>query len=259
MKRTIKCIVAGVILLLIGGVIFIAALWHNGWNFSRDYETKSFTADGEISRLEIDIGAGELKTVFEDIEKVEIIYPVADGYETGIAEENGTLKYSAKNKWNAAFFQIFVNYETVIKIPTGSVLDLSVDMSAGTTSLAAGTYGQVALHVSAGTMRLGQFECNSFVCEVSAGTVSIDRIVSPLFDCEVSAGTVSVANLSSPDIRTKISAGTINLTVEGREDEYSIRTHVSAGSCNVSDRHSDGDKKIDVDCSAGTISVSFTG
>ena len=104
MKGIVKGIVIGLIIIIIGAAILITGLALSGWKIERsDFETRTFTAEGENTALNIEIGAGSVTTEFYDGDKVIIEYPVAKHFVSEAKERDGRVYYSSKFKWNVFF------------------------------------------------------------------------------------------------------------------------------------------------------------
>ena len=276
MKSVWKWIIAGTVILAIGLGVMITTLAVNGWAVDIEYEMQTYTAKDDNSYLEIDLGASTLKTEFYDGDSIEIYYPQSKRLRTKIDEQQGKLTYKSEPKWYVNFSGTTKLPETVIKMPKEKVLDLKIDLGAGTINLAGGVYGNVLIDVgagklncqniecnklsfdiSAGTVKLESIVCTTLVCDISAGTVKLESVECTNLVCDVSAGKLDISSVACPDIKADVSAGTVNLGISGIKSEYTILSDVSAGTCNVSSQIGSTDKKLDVDCSAGTINVKF--
>ncbi|MDE7440517.1 MAG: DUF4097 domain-containing protein [Clostridia bacterium] len=259
MKAIWKGFIAGIVLIVIGAGIIIATLAVNGWSVKEvNYTMETYKAQNDNNSIELDMGAYSLKTEFYDGDKIEITYPVSSGWRTSIKEKDGKLKFETKTKWYFTLFKINKPPETVIKLPKDKVVDIKIDLGAGTVKLASGVYGNIDLDVSAGTLSTSGITCNKLDCDVSAGTLKIDGINCNNLICDVSAGKLSLNDVTCPDIKADVSAGTVIIGVNGAKNDYTIRASVSAGSCNVSNQTGATDKKLYVSCSAGSVKVNFS-
>ena len=259
MKTVVKCIIIGIAIIAVGAGILIATLAANGWSVKAKYTMQTFTAEHEIHELVIDVDAFTVKTEFYDEDKIQIEYPVSKRHKTTVKEHDGKLKFSTDTKWWHSFtFGNIKAPETIIKLPKDKVLNLNIDLGAGTINLASGVYGQVKIDIGAGTLKAESVTCGNLDCDVSAGTVKFESVTCHSLNCDVSAGKLEVGLLDCPDIKADVSAGKLSLNVDSVKADYTIRASVSAGSCNVSSQTGNTDKKLIVDCSAGSVSVSFT-
>ena len=238
MKGIIKTVIAGGVIIGIGLAIILITLAVNGFSVKKpEFETLTYTAEGENTSLNIHIGAGQVKTEFYDGDRITIEYPSSTSFKSEISERDGVLNYSAtiKSVW---FWGSWDIPQTTIKLPKDVVYDLDFEVSAGTVDIASGVYGKVNIEVSAGTLTLDTTTCDKLTCKISAGEFKVKK-------------------LSCPDIKAKISAGDISINIDDVREAYDIKANVSAGSCNVSNQTVSGGKKLEVDCSAGSVKVTF--
>lgn len=280
MKAIMKGLIAGIVIILVGVALLIGAIALNGWRwpFHVEYETREWQSTGELRALDVTVNYGELKTQFYEGDCVKIVYPYADQYPSDISEENGTVSFANQSvKWYQFGIWATDMPQITLFLPQDSVPKLSVEVRAGSCTIAAGAYGDVEAEVKAGVLQIGDIVCSSLQCEVKAGTLKIDKVEcsslrcevsAGLLDiaaadcssllCEVSAGKLAVRNVVSPTISAEVSAGSLELAVKGDVGEYTIRKNVSAGSCNLENRVGTTDKTITVEVSAGSASVTFT-
>lgn len=275
MDGILKYVIIGVVIIVIGVPILLAL--GGGVAKQSGVEMNRYDALGKNTALEIDFGAGSLKTVYYDGEKIAIDYPTAWGLDCKIIETNEKLTFKSNVKWWLFFVSKREIPETIIYLPRDSVYDLDVKLGAGSVALASGTYGAVKIKVGAGVFVLndsecasfnakvsaGKFDitkltCNVFAVKVSAGTFNVAQLVCGAFDTKVSAGKLSVGALVCSDIKANVSAGSTDVTVWGIKSEYTILVSNSAGSCNVNSQKGTTDKTLVANCSAGSIRVEFT-
>ena len=259
MKSVVKWVIAGSAILAIGLGILIAALAINGWSIDAKYTMETYTAQDDNSFVELEIGASVLKTEFYDGEKIEITYPASKSFKTKINENNGKFSFESKVKWFAQFFNTPKVPETTVKLPKNKVVDLVIDLGAGTVKLADGVFGNITIEVGAGKLEASNLECKTLSCDISAGSADIKAVTCSALICDISAGKLGIASLTCPEIKADVSAGKLDIAVNGVKSEYSIRASVSAGSCNLTNQTGTTDKTLVVDCSAGTVTVSFNG
>ncbi|MDE7348077.1 MAG: DUF4097 domain-containing protein [Clostridia bacterium] len=278
MKGFIKVMIAGAVILVVGIVILVIALGVHGWQFDGDYEMKYYECAEQNTTLNIDFSAGTLEINYYDGEKIKIEYPENKVLTSTISESNGTLSFSTttKRKWNV--FNWFSKIpEAKIWIPQGDIMNIHLDMNAGTTKFADGEYGDFIIGMNAGTLQIGDVACKKLAVELSAGTLSMKNMVSaedvrldlsagtlniqslvcPSLIGNVNAGTANISRLNTSSVDVDVSAGTVRLGMVGAKSDYNVAVKKSAGSCNVSNQSGATDKRIKANISAGTLSVSF--
>ena len=259
MKGIGKAIISGVIIIAIGIAILLIGLALNGWSIGfKEFEMKRYEAVEENTSLKVDFGAGNLKTVFYDEDKIAIDYPTTKGYSTDISEKNGKLSFKTKVKMFSFGIGKWQIPDAVIYLPKDIVFDLNFDLGAGTVDIESGKYGNIKIDVGAGTFTMGDTVCTDFNADVSAGKLEVSRLDCRKADLDVSAGKIKISSLTCPEIYADVSAGSLEICVAGVKAEYSISTSVSAGSCNLTPQTGTTDKKINADVSAGSINITFT-
>ncbi len=257
MKSWIKCIIAGAVILVIGIGIIIGTLAVNGWSIkSPNFETQTYIAANENHSINIEVGAGSVKTEFCDDDKITIVYPSSKIFKSEISENNGVFRYYSRLRrfWFLGAPNI---PDTIIKLPKNIVFNLEIDVNAGSVEIAGGEYANVKIEINAGKLTVNQSVCKNFDSEVSAGNLEVRDLTCPKFECEVSAGRLDVKKLDCPDISADVSAGALIMNIVGAKADYEIRTNVSAGTCNIGNQTGGNGKKLSVECSAGTIAVTF--
>lgn len=230
---------AGITVLVIGIAVLLIGLGLNGWKLNI-YEEKTFICTEQNDTLNLSVAAGKAHVVFYDGENVQIDYPSSPRYGYKVSESGGSVSVRPRSSFGMNWFGWWKIPDLTIKIPNGKVMNLNLDVSAGTASVANGAYGAFDLDLSAGSVYTGDISCSSFTADVSAGSLSAKSVACDKFLFDVSAGSASV-------------------TVNGKKSEYSITVDKSAGSCDVSGQQGTvAGKIIDIDVSAGSISVGFT-
>lgn len=280
MKRFVKWLIAGGVILCVGVIILIIGLAANGWKWGieANFEQREYVAQSTVSAYDISIAAGTVRIEFADTEKVTVSYPKSDNFGYEITELNGklTVKY---NRTGNFFFRIFMPTnipETVVSVPYGTA-DFNLRIDAGKLVLGDGTYGNVTAELNAGMLQTGEITCGNFYLEVDAGkaelsslkcgnlrldidagATEITKAVCDKLTVEIDAGSARVSSLSCPDLSVDVDAGSVNLNVDGAKAEYNISVRRSAGSCNLAAQTgTDPNKRITVDVSAGSATVTF--
>lgn len=280
MKALHRCFIAGVIVCIVGIAVFLVGLACNGWRLTvaKQYETVTYSiaADG-ISSLEIELSGASVQTQFYDGGDIVIEYPVTDGL-TGSVQTaaGGTLRFSNEiSRWSFLWNTSIPT--TYIRIPNGTVLDLDLEVKAGTLTIADGaygdaemevkagtltvgngTYGDVEMEVKAGTLKVGSIQCGNLTCAVHAGTLRLEGAQCSRFTSEVHAGSLKAVRLDCPLISAEVSAGSLELTLTGAVTDYSKFISVSAGSCNLTGgAATTGNRSITATVSAGSAAIYF--
>lgn len=279
MKRFLKFVIAGAVIFGIGIAIMVITLGVNGWNIDDDYEMMSYECSEQNSVLDLEFSAGTLDIDYYDGDTIKVEYPQNKNLTANITEKDGTLTYetiSPRKWWNWNWLR---NIPTAkILIPKGDVIDVQLDIDAGTVKIADGAYGNFEVEMNAGTLDIGNIVCDKLSVEmnagtigvksassskdvlmdVSAGTIKIGSLTCPSFVGDVNAGTANIERLQASSTVVDISAGTMKLCMVGAKSEYNVVVDKSAGSCNISSQKGSKDLQILAEISAGTLVVKFT-
>lgn len=281
MRGFIKVIIVGAVILGLGIGVLAVTLGINGWQIDSDFEIKTFECQEKNTTLDIDFSAGSLEINWYEEEFIKIEYPESSIWTSSISESNGTVSFANKGKfkWNN-IPSLFVKVPmTKIWIPLGDILNVKLDMSAGTVKLAGGEYDDINIQMNAGTISTtGNISCDKLTVKMSAGTINTNDVVSehsaeiqlsagslniqslscPSLDVDVSAGAVNINNLLTPSIDVDLSAGSVKLDIIGAtKSDYNIDVDKSAGSCNITNQKGSTNKSIKADVSAGSLTVKF--
>ena len=281
MKGFIKVIIVGAVILGLGIGVLAVTLGINGWQIDSDFEIKTFECQEKNTTLDIEFSAGSLEINWYEEEFIKIEYPENSVWTSKVSEENGAVSFknTGKFKWNN-IPSLFVKVPTTkIWIPQGDILNVKLEMNAGTTKLAGGEYEDLSIAMNAGTFSTtGNISCKKLLVELNAGTINTKDIVSeqnakiqlnagslniqalncPSLDVDVSAGTVNIHNLLTSSIDVDLSAGSVKLEITGAaKSDYNIDVDKSAGSCNITNQKGSTDKSIKADISAGSLTVKF--
>lgn len=262
MKGMGKAIIAGVVVIVLGVAVILVGLGINDWKLEDDknFEMKRYLCESEINTIKLKFEVGVLKTQFYDGDRIQVEYPETSRLKSTFSEKDGVLIATANvSKYWINFWNFTSRIPTtVISIPKNSVVNLDLEVDAGTVTVADGQYGNIKVKLNAGTLNFGKTDCDEIICKINAGTLRADSISSPKLNCKLSAGTVNLHDIACNSIEVDVSAGTANLHVKGKKAEYNIYTDVSAGSCSVgSQSGTNPDKRINVNVSAGTANINF--
>ena len=282
MKKGLKTIVAGVVVAVVGVVVLLCALGASGWNYNRvgNWEEDTYATDAEITKLTIEVNAGQVVIKRGSSNTVFVKYQYNDKYKPEFKEKgDGVLSIeTAKKRWYNfnAWFEDAPTIEIEINENCFPVIDL--ELNAGTVQLGDGNWGnlidvelnagamaignvtvdELHLDVNAGALDAQKIQCQKATCQLSAGAFSIKELVCGSFDCDVSAGSAEVKKLDSASITLDVSAGSAALGLAGAQSDYNVRVDKSAGSCNVSSQTNPAATRLlAIDISAGSVNISF--
>ncbi|MCH5159913.1 MAG: DUF4097 family beta strand repeat protein [Clostridiales bacterium] len=282
-KSTKTSIITGIIIAVIGIVVVLCALGMSGWKFKniRKWESQSVAFDTPITKLKMEVNAGQATVTRGATDKIVVTYDYDDAYQPEITtKDNGNVLsvVTGKKHWYEFNFW-FGNAPTIkIEIPQDWTPNVYVTLNAGSLSIGNGdwselmevelnagavsigdvTVEELRIDINAGALEMGKIVSNKVTCNISAGAFTVKEITCSTFECDVSAGGANVKKLDASRIKVDVSAGSANLGLVGAKSDYSIGVDKSAGSCNVTTQTSaSASRSLHVDISAGSVEVSF--
>lgn len=232
------CIWLGLALVIIG-LVAVAVTWVLGAQ-SEKYEMLTYTADGAVNTLDIELDAGEIDVGYSDVTEAMVVYPQGRTHRFEVTLDGGTLSYrTVSHRVFWGFGQNSIPKATVL-LPAGSKVALKLKLNAGVLNVGSGEFGDVSVEVNAGKVDLGDTACSSLV-----GTVN--------------AGELSVAFVDTASASLEVNAGRIGAVFAGKAADYAISAHTDLGSCTVNDSQGtpSSSKSLRVNVNVGQCNVSF--
>ena len=156
-----KALVTVVILMLLGAAIAAGVFAYSGFDISKfstvKYETKTYTADGNFTAINIDTRVSDLRFVKSEDGSVKAVC-VEPGYiKRTVAVEDGCLRISFENRWKL-LDKIDINYgspKMTVCIPEGKYDSLAVLASTGDVSIPDGfSFGDIKIGTDTGDVNL---------------------------------------------------------------------------------------------------------
>lgn len=237
MKPTTKFFIAGVAFLILGLCVFLTAFGLNGWKYTVKFDALTFTASGDVTRVEAEINAGTLNVEFYDGDLIYIEYHNATGYSTTVSEQNGAIKI--KNTIGRLHFTDIP--ATTVMIPYGTTTDIDFELNAGQINISDCAFGAVKIELNAGEVILSGLTCSSL-------------------ECNVNFGAITATDLTCNNIGAVVDMGSAYLQIAGIESDYTIINKVALGKSNLSNRNGTKDGyRIEVVVNMGELEVIFTG
>ena len=281
-KSTKTSIVTGVIIVVIGVVVWLCAMGMAGWNFKQvnEWREKTYYASADITKLNIKVNWGYVVINRSDTGGVSVKYEFDDRYAPNFEEKDGKLIIETSSKRWYEFSYWFQNAPRLeITVPQDADLsEIRLTLNAGTVQLGDGDWGKlIDVELNAGTISVGNvtvddlnvdvnagafdaknLDCDSVTCNIRAGAFNAKEIICRQFECDLNAGAANVKRLCAYKIKVDVSAGGVDLGLVGPKSSYNVRVDKSAGSCNVtSQTNASATRTLDIDVSAGSCNVTF--
>lgn len=282
--------ITGILLLLIGLILFVSGMSFAGWDFSRlstaVYEQENYTAKQQITALDISYNNAQVRLVCDqNAQNVTISYPICKDRATGasakvnIFEQDGALHIKEEPRLVLINWQ-FETPTLTVTLPEKTLTTLVVNTQNGNITaeniliekdaefitqngeihVSQISASDLSLKTDAGGIFLRTVECKTLKAETDLGSVRLNgtltadlaEFTSELGDIDLSEGIVK-AN----DIRLSTELGNISAKLSGKQQDYSADVTCDMGNTNLYPYQS-GDKHITANSSIGNIDITFS-
>lgn len=292
LKKKIRktCAITGMILLLMGLILFLTGMSLTGWDFGElstaVYKQENYTAQQQVTSLDISYNNAEVCILCDpEAQSVSVSYPVCTDRATGasakvdITEENGVLRI----KEESLFILINWQFQTptlTVTLPETALETLSVRTQNGNISaeniatenkaefitqngeirISQINVSELSLQTDAGGIILKNIQCQTLQAETDLGSVQLSgtltadsaKFTSELGDIDLSEGVVDANNIYfSTDM------GNISAKLSGKQQDYSADVTWDMGNTNLYP-YQGGNKQITVISSLGNIDITFS-
>lgn len=292
LKKKIRktCAITGMILLLMGLILFLTGMSLTGWDFGElstaVYKQENYTAQQQVTSLDISYNNAEVRILCDpEAQSVSVSYPVCTDRATGasakvdITEENGVLRI----KEESLFILINWQFQTptlTVTLPETALETLSVRTQNGNISaeniatenkaefitqngeirISQINASELSLQTDAGGIILKNIQCQTLQAETDLGSVQLSgtltadsaKFTSELGDIDLSEGVVDANNIYfSTDM------GNISAKLSGKQQDYSADVTWDMGNTNLYP-YQGGNKQITVISSLGDIDITFS-
>lgn len=144
-----------------------------------------------------------------------------------------------------------------IKITDSETKDAALSASSGSIKVENLEANDVTVTTTSGSIHFDNLKAKDVNVNVTSGGISFNNIDVSSLGLGATSGSVMCNDISIKDsIVAKTTSGSISLSLNGKENDYSIDTSITSGSCNVSDR-TGGSKSIKASATSGSIIIKF--
>lgn len=263
-QKAIKyCAIAFAIFLTVGiisGILGVIGAF--GFLFDENPKSQELTVyniSGEITELEIEVGAADLKILTSDSFRVE----------SNLAKL--TVKESGKKliiKQQDEFFKIrSENVKLELYIPTDTAFEkVNIITGAGALNIDAVCSDVLKLELGAGKSEIGLLTVTENAdIDGGAGKLTIKGGELKDLDLDMGVGEITLTSrlLGASDLDFGI--GNAKLTLIGNKEDYEIEIDKGLGNISVDGEsakdgqtYGGGNSKIDIDCGVGNVEMDFT-
>ncbi len=293
MKKIRTTLIIGIILLLIGAIVFTVCLANSGWNFTflsnvtaKEIEYTE-APESHVTNITIDYENTDILVYTQDTPTVRIVYPQSY-YKNGekatnvtVTETENTLKITEKsiNGWQ---FWNFTAPQTKLYLPADRTYTLTLSTDNGSITLNGQTYNvkgldletnngnitvnsevhsqtKITAETDNGNVKVKQADAVDRIClQSNNGGITVENGVKPAtLYIETNNGELSIMRADGQNITLEANVGNITSTIVGKQADFTIDADTDVGTTNL---HSQtlGAKKLTVKTDVGNIKVNFT-
>lgn len=267
-KVTKKWLVAAVCLVIIGSVIFAAAMTAYKWDFTKlgtvRYETATHSISEDFADIAIDTDTADIIFALSDDGMCKVICYEQENEKHSVEVRDGTLSIDVvcEKEW---YEYIGVNFGTpriTVYLPESEYSSLCIKESTGDIKIPA-EFEFESIDITASTGDVENYACASgaVTIETDTGDIRVKDISAAELKLSVSTGKVVVDSVTCEgNIEINVSTGDAQLTdarckdflSNGNTGDLILENVIAAG--NFSIERSTGDVKFD-NCDAGEIFI----
>ncbi len=267
MKTQIWLITAAC-LVIVGLIIFAAAMSVNGWDFNRlateKYVTNTYELNENFQNISFDTDTADITFMLDDTKQVRVVCFEEEGLKHFVKIEENTLKIGLvdERKW---YEHIGINVHSpkiTVYLPKTEYSSLLVNESTGDIEIPKDfKFASVDISVSTGNVNLLSSASNFIKVKTSTGDIHTKDIQTETLDLSVSTGKITAQNIfCKGDFKIKVSTGKAdiknvscdNLISNGNTGNFSLQNVIAKEKLSL--ERSTGDIKFD-GCDANELLI----
>ncbi len=262
-------IIAAIVLVAVGVIIFLIAFVASGFNFSKfdtiKYEKSTYTVSEDFEKIEIKSDEADIAFKLSEDGKLKVDCIEREKVKHEVSVENGTLKIIAVDKrawYDYLTLFSFKSQSMTVSLPSDNYKALNISSDTGDVSIPdLLSFGDTQITASTGDIAFDASSDGRLKIKTSTGNISIMGVHATTIDLSVSTGTVNAKNVDCKEaLSVKVSTGKTNLTdvscrnmiANGNTGDITLKSAVASGDFNI--QRSTGDVHFD-NCDAGQIFV----
>lgn len=261
-RRLRKLIPAALILLVVGALIMVAAMFSMKFDFrrlgTRRTVTNTYTPAGDFEDILIGIDTAELTFLPSEDGKLKVICVEEEGMQHVVAVSDGTLSIQAVDtqKWHEKIGVGSEKTSVTVYLPKKEYDDLTLKTSTGDVTVPAAfrfrsvlmtgstadidfrafTEGGVSIRTSTGDISLDGLQADSLDLTASTGHIRVSAsVIAGSVKVQTSTGEVGFTDLNCADARVKTTTGEVDLTRVLASESLRIETDTGDVSFDRSD------------------------
>lgn len=264
-KASIILMIIASSVMLLGLLLFTAAMSASGWDFSKlsssELQEVSYEFEGEITDISVSIDTEDISFLPSDNGKTKVVCYESEGIGHHVTLEGTTLKISSNDtrKWYNFAFN-FGKSRIAVYLPETTYASLSLRADTSNVSLPPNLYfSSVDITVSTGDVSSYSKSLSTKITS-STGDVILLGTESQTLEISTSTGDVSITGAKHESVSIRVSTGDVKLTdltcanfvTKGSTGELSLTRVIASGIFSI--ERSTGDVSFD-SCDAAEIYV----
>lgn len=230
-KSTKIWLIIGVVLTLIGGVIFTVALFNMNFNFSKlsegKYQTKTYEATESFTGISIDDSTAKITFALSNDGVCKVVCHEEKKVPHSVNVENGVLviKEQDNRKWYDYIGITFDTESVTVYLPASAYTSLLINTSTGDVTIPKDfIFERISISASTAYITCYASASDTVKIETDTGNITLSDVTVGKLDLEVSTGRVTLGGVvCEGDIRIGVSTGKCVL------DDVSCASLISSG------------------------------
>ncbi|MGM9681963.1 MAG: DUF4097 family beta strand repeat-containing protein [Eubacteriales bacterium] len=262
-KIIIICAIVLAVLLVVGiifgAVGFLVSLGIVRGTDDSEAETSTYSVNGTVERLDIEVGAADLEIVTGDTFSVE-----SNSEDITVKESNRTLKISQTKRWRP--------YNTGCKItvciPEGTVFEKAdIELGAGKVTVSSLAAKALSLDLGAGNVEIDSLSATERAdIDGGAGGLVIRGGELHNLNLDVGVGNIELTGRLCGNCEIDGGVGNIDIALQGNRDDYKIDIDKGLGNVTFDgekagdgDIFGSGENTVRADNGVGNMNIRFVG
>lgn len=267
-KHTIIWIIAATSLVLLGAIIFAAAMVTTNWDFTKlgteKYETNTYEFSEEFTNIAVDADTANILFAASDDGVCKVVCYEPKNAKHSVSVQDGELSIHVVDlrKWYEHIGIFVTTPKITVYLPEAEYASLCIKESTGDIEIPEGfTFDSMDISLSTGNVRNYASASETMKIKTSTGDIHIEKVSASTVDVSVTTGKVTASDITcSGDVTIKVTTGKAslsditcqNLFSTGSTGDISMKNVVAGG--NMSIDRSTGDVAFE-SCDAAEIFI----
>lgn len=268
MKRKKSLVIAALLVLLLGCILFGGVMHMFQWDFSKlstiSYEINEYTINEKYKDITIDTDTADIVFLPAENENTAVVCNEEKNAKHSVAVQDGalTIRLEDERKWFEHIGISFRDPKITVYVPAGEYGALSIKNDTGDVEIPKElTFASVDIAGSTGNVANYASATDTVKIKTSTGDIRVENISAGALELSVSTGRVSVRNVTCQgDVQICVTTGRTGLTdlrcknliSHGDTGDISLTNVIAEEKCSI--ERSTGDVHFE-GCDAAEITV----